>query len=220
MVSIHDIMNMVRIMRLKHVKGASEEIEKCSYVIHDAKEYRGHFHELFGNNNPIHIEIGMGKGDFILNMALKNPDVNFIGIEKFTSVLARAVAKIDTYDISNLKLICIDALNLNDVFDKEVSLIYLNFSDPWPKKRHAKRRLTSDVFLRIYDNVFNDKKIIYMKTDNIGLFEYSIESLSEYGYILRNVSLDYKDGENVMTEYEKKFVSKNIKINRLEAYKR
>jgi len=207
-------------MRLRNVRNADEIVNSSKYIVNTPTDAKGNWSKIFNNSNPIHIEIGMGKGDFILNMALKNPDVNFIGIEKFTSVLARAVAKIDTYDISNLKLICIDALNLNDVFDKEVSLIYLNFSDPWPKKRHAKRRLTSDVFLRIYDNVFNDKKIIYMKTDNIGLFEYSIESLSEYGYILRNVSLDYKDGENVMTEYEKKFVSKNIKINRLEAYKR
>lgn len=207
-------------MRLRNVKNADEIVNSSKYVVDNPVDVKANWQKVFGNDNPIHVEIGMGKGDFILNMALKNPDINFIGIEKFTSVLARAVEKIDIYDISNLKLICIDALNLNDVFDKEVSLIYLNFSDPWPKKRHAKRRLTSDVFLGIYDNIFNYEKKIFMKTDNVGLFEYSIESLSEYGYILRNVSLDYKDEENIMTEYEKKFVSKNIKINRLEAYKR
>ena len=207
-------------MRLRNVRNAEEIVNSSKYIVLDPVNVKGSWGKIFSNDNPIHVEIGMGKGDFILNMALKNPNINFVGIEKFTSVLARAVEKIDVYDISNLRLICIDALNLNDVFDKEVSLIYLNFSDPWPKKRHAKRRLTSDVFLSIYDSVFTSEKKIFMKTDNVGLFEYSIESLSEYGYVLKNVSLDYKDEDNVMTEYEKKFVSKNIKINRLEAYKR
>ena len=194
-------------MRLRNVKGASEVIDKSPYIIKDYCGYKGKYNTLFKNDNPIHIEIGMGKGDFIIEMARNNPNINFIGIEKFDSVIVRALEKLDT-DFSNLKLIRMDATQIEDVFDKEIDTIYLNFSDPWPKKRHEDRRLTSKKFLNRYDNLFKKDKTIIMKTDNRKLFEFSIISFVNYGYKIEEISLDlYKDdiSSNVATEYEKKF---------------
>ena len=163
----------------------------------------------------------MGKGDFIIGMAMKYPDVNFIGIEMYDSVLMHAVKKLDKNELPNLRLIRMDANEIDEVFKKEIELIYLNFSDPWPKSRNAKRRLTHERLLSKYDSIFKKDKVIFMKTDNIKLFAFSIESLSNYGYTLKNVTLDLhsEDIENVETEYEKKFSSEGIRINRLEAYK-
>lgn len=209
-------------MRLKNVKNASEIISKSSYVVLNPEDNKGKWNGVFKNNNPIDVEIGMGKGDFIINMAKKYPNVNFIGIEMFDSVIVRAVQKLDMKDISNLKLIRVDANEIESIFDKEINTIYLNFSDPWPKKRHAKRRLTSDSFLKKYDKIFKGKKRIVQKTDNIGLFAYSITSLSTYGYTIDDVTLDLKnegDENNVETEYEKKFNSLGVKICRLKAHK-
>ena len=177
---------------------------------------------VFGNDKPIHIEIGMGKGDFIIGMAKNNPNINFIGIEMYDSVIVKAVQKLENEELDNLKLIRMDARLIEDVFDKEIDLIYLNFSDPWPKSRAAKKRLTHERFLNRYENIFKGKKTIFMKTDNAALFEFSIESLSEFGYKLKNISLDLHNSDfknNVMTEYERKFSEKGVKINRLEAYK-
>lgn len=210
-------------MRLKKVKNAMNIIEKSKYLIQKPQTYKGNWKQLFKNNNDIHIEIGMGKGDFIIGMAKLYPNINFIGIEMFDSVLVRAVQKLENENLDNLKLICLDANGIDDVFDKEVDLIYLNFSDPWPKKRHAKRRLTSHTLLEKYDSVFKDEKRIFQKTDNCDLFAFSIESLSTYGYTLKNVTLDLANNpieNNIKTEYEKKFEEKNEKICRLEAYKR
>lgn len=209
-------------MRLRNVKGSKEKLENSKYVIKDETKYKGKWIEAFNNNNDIHIEIGMGKGDFIIGMAKAYPNINFIGIEMYDSVIVKAVSKLENENIDNLKLIKMDARLIEDVFDKEINLIYLNFSDPWPKNRNAKRRLTHNKFLNRYENIFKDKKIIYMKTDNTHLFEFSIESLSEYGYKLKNISLDLHNSNfenNIMTEYEKKFSSNGVKINRLEAYK-
>ena len=147
-------------MRLRNVKGAKEIIDNSSYIIKNPIDYKGDYQKIFENNNPIHIEIGMGKGDFIIENAKKYPNINFIGIEKFDSVIVRAVQKLENEEIPNLKLIKIDANEIDDVFDKEISVIYLNFSDPWPKARHAKRRLSSEIFLNKYDSVFIDKKRI------------------------------------------------------------
>ena len=208
-------------MRLRNVKCAKEIIGKSSYVI-GCDSYKGHFNKLFGNNNPIHIEIGMGKGDFIIGMALNNPNINFIGIEKFDSVLVRAVQKLENYDIPNLKLIRMDALDIDNVFHKEVECIYLNFSDPWPKERHARRRLTSDLFLSKYDSLFKNGCKIVMKTDNRKLFEYSIISFTNYGYSIDELSLDLYNDDltgNVQTEYEKKFVSNGNVIYRISVHK-
>lgn len=204
-------------MRLKKVKGALEIVSNSDYVIKEPKKYRGKYKSLFGNNNSVHIEIGSGKGDFIINMAKAYPSINFIGIEKYDSVLCKIVNKLELENIKNLKLICMDAIEIDEVFNKEIDTLYLNFSDPWPKKRHAKRRLTSPNLLKKYDGIFKDKPHIILKTDNRGLFEYSLVSLSNYGYIFKEVSLDYNDENNVETEYEKKFRSKGMPIYHLEA---
>lgn len=213
---------MVIILRLKNVKNASEIIKSSNYVVLDPFEYKGKWNKLFSNNNPIDIEIGMGKGDFIIGMAKQNPNINYIGIEMYDSVIVRAVQKLENEYVSNLKLIRMDANEIDKVFEKEVNTIYLNFSDPWPKERHSKRRLTSHNLLSKYDSLFSGTKKICQKTDNIDLFAFSIESLSTYGYTLKNVTLDLYNNMvkgNVSTEYEKRFNEKGIKICRLEAYK-
>lgn len=209
-------------MRLRNVKGAHDAIVNSKYIINNYLDYKGKFKSLFCNDNPIHIEIGMGKGDFIRGMALNNPNINFIGIEKFDSVLVRAVQKLDNIDIPNLKLIRMDALEIDQVFDSEIECIYLNFSDPWPKERHSKRRLTSSIFLSKYDSIFNDKCKVIMKTDNRKLFEYSIISFTDYGYKIDDISLDLYNDDltgNVQTEYEKKFVSNGDIIYRIGVHK-
>ena len=209
-------------MRLRNVKNAREIVDNSSFVVHNPKEYKGKYNEVLGNNNPIELEIGMGKGNFIIDKAMKNPDINFIGVERYESVLCRALEKLEDKQLPNVKIICIDAIELGDVFDKEISTIYLNFSDPWPKKRHAKRRLTSHLFLPVYDLIFKDEKVIVQKTDNVGLFESSIVSLSTYGYTIEEISLDLASTgmENSLTEYEAKFMSQGIKINYLKAKKK
>ena len=193
-------------------------------LVDNPSKNAGMWQEVFGTNNPIYIEIGMGKGNFILENALRYPDINFIGIEKFDSVIARAIQKIEGGEVipSNLKLIRMDAKDINLVFNKEIDRIYLNFSDPWPKKRHAERRLTSKSFLTRYDLVFKKEKEIVMKTDNIYLFSFSLETLSQKGYVFESVSLDLHNSEifdNIMTEYEKKFSDNGVKINYVIAKK-
>ena len=210
-------------MRLKHVKGADEVIQKGVYYIDNPKEYRGKWKNVFGNNNPIYIEIGMGKGDFIIENACLYPKINFIGIEKYDSVIVRAVQKSNELELNNLKLIRMDAGFIEEVFDKEIDRFYLNFSDPWPKERHAKRRLTSPIFLEKYARIFQKDARIIQKTDNNDLFEYSLESLKTFGYEILEETRDlYSEGvtNNIPTEYEKKFVSLGVKINRLDAVKK
>lgn len=208
-------------MRLKNIKGASEKIQKGKYFINNPKEHKGNWNKLFGNNNPIHIEIGMGKGKFILEHALNNPNINYIGIEMYDSVILRAVEKTNELELNNLYLIRMDARLIEEIFDKEIELIYLNFSDPWPKDRHAKRRLTSPRFLERYDKIFKKECKIIMKTDNLPLFEYSVESLKEYGYNIDFLTNDLHKTKNniITTEYEDKFTSKGIKINYFESSK-
>ena len=209
-------------MRLRKVKNAQNIIDESQYIIKKPEIYKGNYKNVFENDNPIYIEVGMGKGDFIIENALKNSEINFIGIEKFDSVMVRAVQKLEEYDIPNLKLIKIDALNIDNIFDKEISCLYLNFSDPWTKKRHTNRRLTSNVFLNKYDLIFKNTKKIIMKTDNRHLFEYSIKSLTDYGYKINDISLDlHSDNklDNIETEYEKKFVSKGMVIYYIEVTK-
>lgn len=209
-------------MRLRNVKGAKEIIESSNYVVLDYKKYIGNYNKLFKNNNPIYVEIGMGKGKFIIDNAIKYPNINFIGIEKYDSVVVRAIQKLEDKDIPNLKIIRMDALEITDVFDKEVSRIYLNFSDPWPKDRHEHRRLSSDTFLKKYDLIFKDNKNIVMKTDNRYLFEYSVKSFVNYGYKINDISLDLHQAnypDNIMTEYEEKFVSKGSPIYMIDVSK-
>ena len=202
-------------MRQRNVKNKKEIINNSKYIILNPKDYIGKWNNLFNNSNPIYIEIGMGKGDFIHENAMTYPNINFIGIEKYDSIIALAIKKIEENELDNLKLIRMDALNINDVFKKEIDKIYLNFSDPWPKERHAKRRLTSDVFLEKYDILFKNNKVIEMKTDNQNLFEYSLISFNNSGYKIEEISLDLHHSNkenNIMTEYEKKFASKNNRI--------
>ena len=203
-------------MRLKHIKNADVIISNCKYVVNNPLDYKGKWKQLFSNDNDIEIEIGTGKGKFIISKAIENPNINYIGIEKYDSPLVSAVKKLEEVEISNLKLICFDAMNIEDVFDREVSKIYLNFSDPWPKKRHTKRRLSSPIFLNKYDSLFKNNKVIEMKTDNHGLFEYSRESFLEYGYEIKDENTNYFD--KFTTEYEDKFISlgKNINYIRVE----
>jgi tRNA (guanine-N7-)-methyltransferase len=211
-------------MRLRNVKNKEEILKKTTYLITEPKEYKSKWNSVFNNNNnnKIYIEVGMGKGDFIIENAKRYPDINFIGIEKYDSVIARAIEKSNQEELPNLKLVRMDANVIDEVFDKEVDVLYLNFSDPWPKKRHAKKRLTSEVFLNKYEKIFTGDNIIIMKTDNMGLFEYSLESLSNYGYIFEKVSLDLHNSDienNIETEYEKKFSSKGNNIYYLRVKK-
>ena len=204
-------------MRLKNIKGAKERIELSNYIIKDPYKEKGKYSKLFGNNNPIHLEIGTGKGDFLITMAEKYPRINFIGIEKYDSVLIRAIEKVDTKNLKNIYFIREEAEHIDDMFAKEIEKIYLNFSDPWPKARHAKRRLTSPLLLQKYEKVFKKAKTIQMKTDNRHLFEYSLISLVENGYKIDEVNLDLYEDElkdNVPTEYETKFVQAGAKIYR------
>ena len=209
-------------MRLRNDKNAKQIIENSKYIIKNPEEFKGKWKDVFNNDNHIYIEIGMGKGDFIIGNAIKNKNINYIGIEMYDTVISKALKKADDLEIDNLRFIRMDARLIEDVFFHEIDLIFLNFSDPWPKNRAAKKRLTHERFLNRYESIFKNKKTIFMKTDNVKLFEFSIESLSEYGYKLKNISLDLHNSDyedNIMTEYEKKFSEKGIKINRLEAYK-
>ena len=205
-------------MRLKHIKNANVIISASPYLVKDPMEYKGKWNELFGNDNPIEIEIGTGKGKFIISKALANKNINYIGIEKYDSPLVSAVKKLnEVEEVPNLKLICFDAANIDQIFNKEIDKIYLNFSDPWPKKRHAKRRLTSSVFLVKYDNLFKENKRIELKTDNDDLFDYSVQSFKENGYSILKVDRDFFD--EFTTEYEEKFIARGKNINYVIAQK-
>lgn len=197
-------------MRLRHIPGAEEEIAKSPYVVQQPQEQKGTWNQLFGNNNPVEIEVGMGKGKFLMELAQKNPDINYIGIERYSSVLLKALQKREDLDISNICFMCVDAKTLADIFEEgEVDRIYLNFSDPWPKDRHAKRRLTSPEFMAVYDKILKKDGVVEFKTDNRGLFEYSLESIPEAGWKIMAHTFDLHHSQmaegNVMTEYETRF---------------
>ena len=209
-------------MRLRHIRGAEQEIAESPYVVHEPQSWKGRWAEGFGNNNPIRIEVGMGKGKFIMELAMQNPDVNYIGIERYSSVLLRGLEKRAELDIPNIYFMCIDALELADCFAPgEVDRIYLNFSDPWPKDRHAKRRLTSDRFLGIYDQILKKDGVIEFKTDNQDLFAYSLESIPEAGWRVDSHAFDLHHSDmaegNIMTEYEMKFSAMGNPICKLTA---
>ena len=197
-------------MRIRNLKNKEEILDNCSFLLNNPKEYKGKFKELFNNDNPIYLEIGMGKGQFIYQNAKKYKDINFIGIERFDSIMAKAILKIEKLD--NLILIKYDANLIDDLFDHEIDKIYLNFSDPWPKNRHENRRLTSKLFLEKYKNIFKDKERIEVRTDNRDFFLYSVESLGDMGYLLNDVSFNYQSPDLIMTEYESKFRGKGANI--------
>ena len=199
-------------MRMRNPKDKDIVINNCDYFYEDN----------FVNAAPIHLEIGMGKGQFILNMALKYPNINFIGVEKYSSVASVAIKKINEYKPDNLKILIGDIANLTQMLEHKIDTIYLNFSDPWPKERHAKRRLTSPIYLKLYDNLFKTNKChIIQKTDNDNLFAYSLEEYQNYGYKINKISYDlHKENiENVETEYEEKFSKEGIKIKYVDVEK-
>lgn len=197
-------------MRLRNVKNAKEIVNNHRLVVKE---------NPYDNKKPLHIEIGTGKGDFIIQMALRNPNINFIGIEKYESVLVRALEKCPE-DINNLRFMCFDAGKIDEYFNHEVDKIYLNFSDPWPKKKHYKRRLTSKIFLDLYSKISKDTIRIEQKSDNKGLFAYSLMMFNNEGYTFEEVSLDLPESEdNAETEYEKKFRKQGVTINYLKVFK-
>lgn len=212
----------ISIMRLRNVPGSRDMIAESPNTIKNETEQKGNWHEVFGNSNPIHIEIGMGKGQFLMTLSGQNPDINYVGIEKYSSVLVRALEKQQELELPNIKFIRMEAENIADVFDKnEVARIYLNFSDPWPKDRHAKRRLTSVQFLQRYEQILQPDGHLIFKTDNRDLFDFSLEQVEESpNWILLNHTFDLHHSEyvegNIMTEYEQRFVEKGNAICRME----
>lgn len=200
-------------MRLKNVPGSREAIGESRFVIHEPEAQKGKWTEIFGNEKPIHIEIGMGKGRFLMGMAAQHPEINYIGIEKYSSVLLRAIQKMEEDELPNVRFLRMDAEDLCNVFDKEeISRIYLNFSDPWPKDRHAKRRLPSRQFLARYDEILKKDGTLEFKTDNRILFDFALEELEPAGWKADVVTFDLHGDEalmqgNVMTEYEERFSS-------------
>ena len=201
-------------MRLKKIKGADEYVNASNYVIKDFKTYQGNFKKYFKNDSPIHLEIGTGKGDFLIGMAQNFPNINFIGVEKYPSVLFKALQKVEKENLDNIAFLCMDAIDIDAFFKKEIDTLYLNFSDPWPKKKHHKRRLTSPIFLNKYEDIFKKDKKIIMKTDNRDLFEYSLMTTTCQGYKIEDISLDLHklDRFNVKTEYEEKWSKKGYPI--------
>ena len=209
-------------MRLRHIPGAEQMIEESPYVIQKPEERKGKWHEVFGNHNPIHIEVGMGKGKFIMELARTNPEINYIGIERYSTVMLKALQKREQLQLSNIYFMCVDAKNMAEIFEPgEVARIYLNFSDPWPKDRHAKRRLTSPQFMEVYDKILSKDGRVEFKTDNRGLFDYSLESVPEAGWKILESTFDLHHSDmaegNVMTEYETKFAAEGKPICKLTA---
>ena len=210
-------------MRLRNIPGADEAIADSPHCIQEPMAEKGRWHLIFGNENPIHIEIGMGKGQFIMKLAKEHPDINYIGIERYSSVLLRALQKMEIEPLPNIRFLCMDASIITEVFDKEeVAKIYLNFSDPWPKERHAKRRLTSRQFLERYDKILAGNGVVEFKTDNDDLFAFSMEEVAEAGWTLDAHTFDLHHDPvlnegNVMTEYEEKFSSLGHPIHKLIA---
>ncbi len=200
-------------MRLRNITGSREVIADSRYVIHEEDWNPGSWQEVFGNENPIRIEIGMGKGQFIHALAKLHPEINYVGIEKYSSVLLRAIQKMEEEELPNLKFVRMDAEDILKVFGSgEVDRIYLNFSDPWPKDRHAKRRLPSEAFLRRYDVILKKDGQLEFKTDNRPLFDFAVEELEPAGWKAEVITYDLHGDEklmegNVMTEYEEKFSS-------------
>lgn len=209
-------------MRLRNIPGADEAIASSPYVVQEPQKHRGSWKQTFGNDNPLHIEVGMGKGRFITDMARLNPQINYIGIERYTSVLLRAVQKrAEIEELPNLYYLCIDAGELPQIFAPgEVQRIYLNFSDPWPKDRHAKRRLPSRQFLDRYDQILSKDGTVEFKTDNRGLFDFALTEREAANWQLLACTYDlHHDQElvegNIMTEYEEKFAAKGNPIHKM-----
>ena len=200
-------------MRLRNIPGAQEAVKSSPYVIQEPETKKGNMRGVFGNENPIHIEIGMGKGRFLMDMATLHPEINYVGIEKYSSVLLRGIQKQEELQLPNVMFIRMEAEYITEVFAKdEVDRIYLNFSDPWPKDRHAKRRLESREFLKRYNEILVPEGVVEFKTDNMDLFEFALEEVEPAGWKLRQWTKDLHhdpkmNAGNVMTEYEERFSS-------------
>ncbi|MCI8569183.1 MAG: tRNA (guanosine(46)-N7)-methyltransferase TrmB [Bacilli bacterium] len=207
-------------MRLRNVKNKEDIMNNSNYLVKNYYDFKGDWKELFGNDNPIYIEIGMGKGKFIIENAKMYPDINFIGIEKYDSVIAKGLQKIPD-GLNNLFMIRADALDIDEIFFREIDRVYLNFSDPWPKNRHHLRRLSSKIFLDKYENIFKNVEEIFMRTDNRDLYIYSLVSFSENGYKLKKISFDlhHDDMPLITTEYEDKFSKDGLPIYYVECIK-
>ncbi|GAE32377.1 tRNA (guanosine(46)-N7)-methyltransferase TrmB [Alkalihalobacillus hemicellulosilyticus] len=209
-------------MRLRNKPWAKEELAKYPEIVVQRPDlHKGKWQELFGNCHPIHIEVGTGKGQFLTGMAQQYPNVNFIGIEKYETVLLTALERAKSLKLPNLRFLNEDVIDLLQFFETDdLSRVYINFTDPWPKNRHEKRRLTYKDFLALYEQLLKSDGEIHFKTDNQGLFEYSLESFSRFGLIIKNVSLNLHKSQfegNIMTEYEEKFSKKGMRIYRCEA---
>ena len=203
------------------IKNADKIVKNCPYVVNNPKNYKGKWQTLFKNKNPIYLELGMGRGDFIIDMAKTYPNINFIGLEAIDSQMVRAVENLTNKNLPNLKLINCNAEEVDDIFQKEIDTIYLTFCDPWPKKIDEKKRFTHINFLKKYDKIFKKQKHIILKTDNKGFFAYSLESLSNYWYTFKRVSLDLHHDENpipnIMTNYEKQYFKEGRPIYYVDA---
>ncbi|MBO5033589.1 MAG: tRNA (guanosine(46)-N7)-methyltransferase TrmB [Lachnospiraceae bacterium] len=212
-------------MRLRNVTGSREVIADSRFVIHEPEKQKGKWNEIFEKDAPIHIEIGMGKGRFLMDLAAANPDIHYIGIEKYSTVLLRAIQKMEENELPNLRFIRMDAEDICEVFDKgEVARIYLNFSDPWPKDRHAKRRLPSRQFLARYNQILAADGRIEFKTDNTDLFDFALEEVGPAGWKIEAMTRDLHHDEklsagNIMTEYEEKFSSMGNPIYKYIIYR-
>lgn len=209
-------------MRLRNVRGSREALAESDFTINEPDKMKGKWKEVFGNGNPIHLEIGTGKGRFITTLAAQNPEINYIGIEKYSSVLIRALQKQDELKLPNLIFLRMEAEEIEDIFEKgEIDKIYLNFSDPWPKDRHSKRRLTSRQFFARYDNILRQDGKVEFKTDNRTLFDFSLAEVEEAGWKLDAVTYDLHNSPmnegNIMTEYEIRFSEMGVPINKLIA---
>lgn len=201
-------------MRMRNPKNMDEILNSCNYFLTE---------DLFNNDNDICLEIGMGKGNFLLGMCLNHLNINYIGVEKYSSVICSAIKKINEYELDNLKILNMDVMDIPQYLYGKIKTIYLNFSDPWPKKRNTKRRLTSENFLKLYDNLFKDEKHIILKTDNDDFYEFSKESLLSYGYKIINETYDLHNSDitdSPKTEYEEKFSSQGVKIKYIEVIKK
>jgi tRNA (guanine-N7-)-methyltransferase len=208
-------------MEYNKVKNADQIIRDSKSVINDPAKYKNKWNDLFGNKNPICLELGMGRGEFIINMAKKFPNINFIGLELNESQTATAVNKLNGKSLNNLYFICDDAAKIVDFFGKEIDTIYLTFSEPWPKKIDERKRFTHESYLKLYDRIFKKNKHIVLKTDNKGLFAYSLETLSNYWYVFNKVSLDLHHDEreipNIMTDFEMQYFKESRPIYYVDA---
>ncbi len=208
-------------MEYKVIKDADKIVGRSPYVVNNPTQYKNKWHDLFGNNNPIYLELGMGRGDFIINMAKTYPKINFIGLEVVDSQMVKAVNRLNNQQLPNLKLINYDAHEIDNIFGKEIDTIYLTFCDPWPKRIDEKKRFTHVNYLKIYDKIFKRDKHIILKTDNKGFFAYSLQTLSQYWYVFDRVSLDLHHDENpipnIMTDFERRYFEEGRPIYYVDA---